>query len=251
MAPFIMLVGGPYPDRYVVMSAQKSTNRRWLLRLSYLILLLTAFAAGFKLGWHFVVVDGMNQLRDLDKTRKEFCQEIYGTNYLHLHGIDKEEEARLAAFDPTRGSNTLRLSYSSWGGSRVLTLRGDGTLVSETESGTRTLAVIDPDRCKVLFHKVLTSGLLNYSEEVIQMKERLDKKLKTHGTVTEVCDGSHVKISITAPEVELDKAIGIYEPEVALKNHPDIIEFRLFIDLEKEILSLVPENDPDWHRSQN
>lgn len=63
-----------------------------------------------------------------------------------------------------------------------------------------------------------------------------------------VSDGSYDEIQITAPELEVDKSICIYVPEVALENYPDIIEFRAFIELEKEILSLVPEDDPEWHR---
>lgn len=159
------------------MSALKSTCRRWLLRLSYLILLLASFAAGFKLAWHCVVVDGTDRLRDLDESRRELCQAIYRSNSLHAQGINVERKTRLAAFDPARDGSTLKLSSDSVWGSRALTLQGDGTLVSKTKSGTRPLAVIDPDRCKTLFHKVLTSGFMDYSEEVIEMKERLDEKL--------------------------------------------------------------------------
>ncbi len=65
---------------------------------------------------------------------------------------------RLAAFDPARGSNMLKLSYSSVWGNSSLTLKGNGTLISETKQGTRTLGVIAPDRCKAVFHKVLTNG---------------------------------------------------------------------------------------------
>jgi hypothetical protein len=231
------------------MSSPTSSLRRWLLRLLFLFLLCAVFASGFSLAWYCVVMDVTRRLENLDKSLRELSQGIYGTNYFHLPGVDAEGKARLAAFDPSRGSNTLKLSNNSVWGDSSLSLQGDGTLISETKKGgKRTLGVIAPDRCKAVFHKVLTSGLLNFSEEVIQLKERLDEKLGPWRGRKMVDDGSSVKISITVPELEVNKEISVYVPEVALENHPDIIEFKLLIELEKEIASLVPAGDPEWSR---
>lgn len=230
------------------MSTPQSTCRRWMRRLLCLLLLIAFFIAGFSLAWNYVIVSGTERLAHLDKSRRELCQNVYGRNYLHVQGVDTKAEARLAAFDPAHGSNTLQLIYSNpFAGEAGLTLQGDGTLVSKTKNGTRKVAVIDHELCMALFHKVLTSGLLNYSEDVIRLKESLDYKLGGPGYAKKhVDDGSDVEIRITVPELEVDKEISIYEPGVALENHPDIIEFQLLIDLEKEIQNLAPEDDPDW-----
>ena len=61
-----------------------------------------------------------------------------------------------------------------------------------------------------------------------------------------VDDGCYNTLRLHAPAMEVEKEVKIYEPEVELRNYPDIVEFQIYLRLEKELLALVPESDPDW-----
>jgi hypothetical protein len=39
----------------------------------------------------------------------------------------------------------------------------------------------------------------------------------------------------------VEKAIAAYTPEIELENYPDIIELQLLVQLEKDLLGLVPQ----------
>lgn len=214
--------------------------KRWLVTLSLVIL---AFAAGFQLASHFLIVSSNRSEKRFKESIKGMQQRIYGNNYFHLEGIDPESDVRLNAFNPAKSGGTIRLAYSSvWNNDCNLTLNGDGTLTSENKSGSRVVTTLDQDRCKAFFRKTLASGLLNYSQQTVDLKKDLDLS----NTIMDVYDAAYVEIRISAPELEVNKTISIYAPDVELENFPDIIELQIFSSLEREIVDLVPKGDPDW-----
>lgn len=218
--------------------------KRWLVTLSLVTL---AFAAGFQLASHFLIVSSNRSEKRFKESIKGMQQRIYGNNYFHLEGIDSESDVRLNAFDPTKTGGTIRLAYSSvWNNDCSITLNGDGTLTSETKSGSRVVTTLDRDRCKGFFRKTLSSGLLNYSQQTVELKKDLDRP----NSISHINDAADVEISISAPELGVNKTVSIYAPDTELENFPDIIELQIFSRLEREILELVPKGDPDWSRFQ-
>jgi hypothetical protein len=218
--------------------------KRWLITLSLVIL---AFVAGFQLASHFLLVSSNRSEKQFKESLKDIQQRVYGDNCFHLEGIDPESDVRLNAFDPAKGGGTIRLAYSSvWNNDCSLTLNGDGTLTSENKSGSRVVTTLDHDRCKAFFRKTLASGLLNYSQQTVDLKKDLDRP----NSISHVNDAADVEIIISVPELGVNKTVSIYAPDTELKNFPDIIELQILTRLEREILELVPKGDPDWSRFQ-
>jgi len=216
--------------------------KRWLVTLSLVVL---AFVAGFQLASHFLIVSSNRSEKRFKESIKDMQQRIYGNNYFHLEGIDPESDARLNAFDPAKSGVTIRLAYSSvWDDDCSLTLKGDGSLTSENKSGSRVVTTLDHDHCKAFFRKTLASGLLNYSQQTVDLKKDLDRPNST----SHVNDAADVEIKISVPELGVNKTVSIYAPDTELKNYPDIVELQIFSRIEREILELVPNGDPDWSR---
>lgn len=218
--------------------------KRWLVTLSLVIL---AFAAGFQLASHFLIVRSNRSEKRFKESIKGMQQRIYRVHNLHEERIDPESTDVLDAFDPAKSGGTIRLAYSSvWKDDCSLTLNGDGTLTSENKSGSRVVTTLDRDRCKAFFRKTLASGLLSYSQQTVDLKKDLDPP----NSISHVDDAADVEISISVPELGVNKTVSIYAPDIELKNYPDIIELQNFIRLEHEILDLVPKGDQDWSRFQ-
>lgn len=89
--------------------------------------------------------------------------------------------------------------------------------------------------------QVITSGLLNCSDAVIEIKRDLAQPDSTMHRY----DAPNTEFHIQIPELDVDKRIAI-EAQVELRNFPDIIEYQLAASLEKEILSFIPKDDPYW-----
>ena len=90
--------------------------------------------------------------------------------------------------------------------------------------------------------RVITSGLLNYSDGIGEIKQDLARP----DSMSYVTDMPVTEIRISVPELGIDKFISIYAPQVELRNYPDIVELQLVASLENEILSFVPDDDPVW-----
>lgn len=177
----------------------------------------------------------------------ELRQRIYGPNQFHLADFS-EAKAQLDAFDPAKSAGSITLSYiggmdGSIGGSDLhLQLRADGSLSSDNHGRRRLITTIPPERCAAVFRRVLTSGLLNYSEGIIELKKDL---LPPDGWKM-VTDNPSTEIHVFVPELKTEQTVSVYAPDVELKNFPDIIEFQIITQLEKEILELVPKDYPLW-----
>lgn len=216
--------------------------KRWLVTLSLVIL---AFVAGFQLASHFLIVSSNRSEKRFKASIKDMQQRIYRGQNLHEEKIDPESKDVLDAFDPAKGGGTIRLAYSSvWNDDCSLTLNGDGTLTSENKSGSRVVTIVDQDRCKAFFRETLASGLLSYSQQTVDLK----KDLNPPNSISFVDDAADVEISISVPELGVNKSVFIYAPDTELKNYPDIVDLQIFSRLEREILELVPNGDPDWSR---
>jgi len=218
--------------------------KRWLVTLSLVIL---AFVAGFQLASHFLIVSSNRSEKRFKASIKDMQQRIYRGHNLHEERIDPESKDVLDAFDPAKSGVIIRLAYSSvWNDDCSLTLKGDGTLTSENKSGSRVVTTLDNDRCKAFFRETLASGLLSYSQQTVDLK----KDLNPPNSISFVDDAADVEISISVPELGVNKSVFIYAPDTELKNFPDIIELQILTRLEREILELVPKGDPDWSRFQ-
>ena len=56
------------------------------------------------------------------------------------------------------------------------------------------------------------------------------------------------EIHLSVPELEVEKRISIYAPQVELENYPDIIDYQLVVQMTKELRELIPKEFPQWER---
>jgi len=171
-------------------------------------------------------------------------QRIYGSNYFHQKGISEEDDRRLKRFNPADSKGVVTMSYiGGLGGSDTcIRIQSDGNVLAIVHGATRKVGTLDPKRCADFFTRVLTSGILNYSDDVIALKLDLTPLNRGGG----VLDAPNTEFIITVPELEIEKKISICSPQSYLRHHPDMIEFQLVAALEKEILGFVPTDDPIW-----
>jgi hypothetical protein len=175
---------------------------------------------------------------------------IYGTNTYHFKDFSPEQESQLDSFG--KAGSSWEVSIACLGGlvddpdaNPRLSLRNDGRLSKAVHGTTTLITTLPRDRCAALFREVLSSGILNYSDGVVQLKkdlERLDP-ISSHSSVT--CNPKTV-IHIQAPDLNVNHDIEIYAPEMELKNYPGIIEFQLVMDFKKKLLALVPDGIEWW-----
>ncbi len=121
-------------------------------------------------------------------------------------------------------------------------IQTNGVVMVTNNDVSREVVALDQARCSEFFMRVITSGLLNYSDEIIEIKQDLERPDSMSG----VTDLPMTEIHVSIPELEIDKVISIYAPQVELRNYPDIVELQLVASLENEILSFVPDDDPVW-----
>jgi hypothetical protein len=213
-------------------------------------LVLLAFVSGWAGACVLIQRQGKERLASQQKIWedrvKSMRSEIYGNNDFHTENGSPEIKAKLGAYTPSRPDEVISLSYVGGmaGRDTHLSLFGNGELRMEREDRSQLLTTLSKDRCKLFFHRVLTSGVLNYSDDVVALKESLLPPDMQRGVT---CNPqTHFRISV--PDFQVEKAISIYTPQIELENYPDIVEFQLIVQLEKEILELVPKDYPLWER---
>lgn len=175
---------------------------------------------------------------------QEIQEKIYGSNGFHYEAYNDKTRALLDAYDPATMGGGIKISYI--GGLRdisesYLELQGTGELHSGVDGNRELVATIDPTRCRDIFRRTLTSGIINYSDDVIELK----KDIIQGGGVFVTC-GAITRIEITVEKLGVSKVIEVYMPKVEHENHPHIIEYKLVLDLEEEINGLVPAGFPLW-----
>lgn len=167
---------------------------------------------------------------------------IYGDNDVHREGMSPDDDARLARFDPVGSVITVSFVGGLGRSDTHVQIQGDGE-ISITDHGTsRKITTLDRDRCADLFKRVMTSGILNYSDDVIDLKINLTQ----HNSRSGVLDAPMTEFHISVPALEIEKKFAICAPGAEAKANPDIIEFQLAAALEKEILGFIPKDDPLW-----
>lgn len=171
-------------------------------------------------------------------------QRIYGANYFHSKGISPEDDARLERFDPSTSKGSITISYVGGLGraDTHLQIKADGSIFVIDHAVSRKICTLDQDRRNDFFRRFLTSGILNYSRDVINLKLDLTQPNTSGGVV----DAPMTEFQIDVPELDIDKEFSICAPRSDLEHYPDIIEFQLIVALENEILSFVPKEDPFW-----
>jgi hypothetical protein len=171
-------------------------------------------------------------------------QRIYGPNYFHRKGISSEDDARLERFDPAASNGSITISYvGGLGGADIrLQIKADGSIFVIDHGVSRKVCTLDQDRCADFFRRVLTSGILNYSADILELKLDLTHPKMSGG----VMDTPMTEFKISVPELNVDKEFSICSPMSELEHYPDIIEFQLIAALENEIGSFIPKDDPFW-----
>ena len=171
-------------------------------------------------------------------------QRIYGTNYFHCKGISPGDDARLERFDPAGSKGFITMSYvGGFGGIDTdLKIEGNGSVSVTQHGASRKVAALEKERCADFFMRVITSGILNYSDGVIELKQDLAEPRRSSG----VTDRPMTRFRISVPELDIEKGFSIYDVEHKLYTYPDMIEYHLVDALEKEILSFIPKDDPFW-----
>jgi hypothetical protein len=214
------------------------------------IVVFSAFI-GFFFGWILACIFLQRQflqrqLRSQEQLRedtlqysnnvKSLRQEIYGSNKFHREDASPDTKELLTSFVPSTNDEYISLAYVGDFGALDyrLTLCGNGSLYKEALGKHQLISNIPRDQCSMFFHHVLTSGILNYSESIVSLKVDLLNPLKLKG----VTDRPTTEIRISIPKLKIDKFISVYAPDIELQNFPDIIEFQLVTQIEKEILDL-------------
>lgn len=213
---------------------------------------------GFVLGWLAACVviqrQATERLATLEnewkdrwtKEAKSLRQEIYGPNYFHDPETFPEIQAKLTAYTPSGSEEVMTLSYvGGLGGSDThLGLNGNGELWVDRHGERQLITTLSRERCEAFFRRILTSGILNYSEGVVELKRDLLAPEVGHGVTCSPTTG----IRISIPGLEVEKEISIYTPQVELENYPDIVEYQLIAQFENELIALVPKDFPLWER---
>jgi hypothetical protein len=191
----------------------------------------------FALGWIGACIRVQHQASEriarIEERQGEFIkrirQRIYGSNYFHGKGISPEDDARLERFDPVASKGFITLSYVGGMGhsDTQLKIEGDGDIFVLEQGATRKVGTLDQGRCADFFKRVLTSGVLNYSNGLILLKEDLTYPSSHAG----VMDAPDTGFQISVPELGIEKIISLEAPaQSQLKSNPDIIEFQLHSD---------------------
>jgi hypothetical protein len=167
---------------------------------------------------------------------KSLRQKIYGNNKYHREDASPETKELLSNFAASTDVEYISLAYLGGLGSldNRLTLYGNGCLYKVVSGKHQLISNIPRDRCNSFFHYVLTSGILNHSESVVSLKVDLLNPIKSKG----VTDRPTTEIRISIPQLKVDKVISVDAPDIELQNFPDIIEFQLVTQIEKEIMDL-------------
>lgn len=212
---------------------------------------ILAALLGFFFGWIFACFFlqrqfSQRQLRSQKQLREETLQysnnvkslrqEIYGSNKFHREDASPDTKELLSSFVPSTNEEYISLAHVGGLGALDyrLTLCGNGSLYKKASGNNQLISNIPRNRCNSFFHQVLTSGILNYSESIVSLKVDLLIPFKLKG----VTDRATTEIRISIPKLKIDKVISVYAPDVELQNFPDIIEFQLITQIEKEILDL-------------
>jgi len=216
--------------------------KRWFF---YSLVLFIAFAAGFAIALHLTSRRVCFEEERFHRSIAELRQRIYGENHFHLNGVFPWNEPDLANFNPAESTGSITLSYTGgMGGTNpCLQLDADGSLYHGTHGNKQFLTTIPPDRCADIFRRVLSSGILNYSEGVIELK----KALLSPNRWVSVTDGAITEIRVSVPELKAEQTVSIYMPDSERECFPDIIEFQIILQIEKELLDLVPKGTPPWN----
>ena len=217
------------------------------------IAIAVIFLVFFALGWVGACIRVQHQASErfaqIEERQGEFIkrlrQRIYGSNNFHSKGISPEDDARLERFDPAASKGFISLSYVGGMGNSDTHLRieGSGAVSVTDHGGTRKIATMDQELCTDFFKRVISSGLLNYSNEVIELKLDLTKPPSYAGALHAPDTGIHISV----PELGIKKTILLHAPaQSQIKSNPDIIEFQLAAKLENEILGFIPKDDSFW-----
>lgn len=211
-------------------------------RILRFVLLLLAFGVGFAAAG-FLLLRRQIEMGGITRDSvRALQQRVYEAEPFYEPKYSEAKERR-ATFDPANSKATLTLSYlggmdGSVGGTDLhFELRGDGQFLCRDHAETRLLTVLDPGRCKAFFHRVLDSGILNYSEDVISLK----KDLSPDRSSRYLLDNPVTQWHISVPELEIDKKIWVDSPKTEAEVFPDIVEFQILLALEKELKGLAPE----------
>lgn len=170
-------------------------------------------------------------------------QRIYGSNYFHQKGISPEDDRRLEQFTPANSKGSITMSYVGGLGSADthIQIQADGSISVIDHEVSRNVLTLDPERCADFFMWVITSGLLNCSDEVIEIK----RDLAYPHSRTSRYDAPTTEFRIHIPELDVDKKFAI-DAQIQLRNYPEIIEYQLAVTLEEDILSFIPKDDLFW-----
>jgi hypothetical protein len=176
---------------------------------------------------------------------REIHEHIYGPTYFHEKGstFKNEDAVRLEHFDPATSKGFITLSYVGGRGEADIHLKIECTgAVSIQEHGTtRKLPPLDQKICSDFFKRMIASGIINYSNDVIAIKTDLPDR----DSCTSVLHAPQTEFLISIPELGIEKTIPLTAPAPdLLKSNPDIIEYQLVATLEHEMLGFIPKDDP-------
>ncbi len=170
---------------------------------------------------------------------KSFQERLYGPPFYHHSTIEKVPDLKFET-----KVKIFSLSYSSWGKEHQgVQIYSDGLVVRGSDTKIfKKSDIID------LTKKMLRTGILSYHESTIQLKQNLASKLqkieikpdsisfsRPKNSGATVFDGMDIKLIINIPELNIHKIINAYEIENEIEGYPDIIEFKIFQKVHKEL----------------
>ena len=145
--------------------------RRLLILILVLLIIPATFFAGAAWSIHRARSHGQYELNAQIKQLEEIQGNIYGPNTFHWTGdYNRETKELIEAYDPAISGGRIRVGYSGELSESYLELAGTGELHAGRNGQRKLVTTIDPKRCREIFHRTLTSGILNYSDDMNRVK---------------------------------------------------------------------------------
>lgn len=181
-----------------------------------------------------------------EKRIKLIGRKIYGDREFSRDEANLTINNKQKNFIPSNPDESVSLEYLGGmnGTDRHWILTGDGNLFSEVGGKREFLANVSSDIRDHIFHSVIDSGILNFPEGVLSLK----KDILRPDNISGATDFPMTKIRIHIPELDIDKNIIVGSPEIEQRDYPDIIEFRIIFDFEKDMLSLIRRKSDLWEK---
>ena len=171
------------------------------------------------------------------------CGQLFGNYPPNCSSQEADRNLKLMNYEPSKSTDEIVLCYNGLKPDLDFRIRIQGNgILSVLDHGTvKSLTTIDAETCKTIFHRVLTCGILNWNSDVLDLKFLLLPNKKLNIVTREFgMEATFTSLEILIPEMELSKVIVLHDPITTAKELPELIEFRLYSEIEQQMRRLLP-----------